>query len=234
VRVPRFLRCVLSEWPFLRARLVRTRLGLWLTLLLIALIWIDRTAAIPDPLGTALRAGALAAVLCVAYLAGSAADRAALALPALHPSSPGAVVAGRWVAATSGAGLVVLAATAHAAGTAGAAATMVRCAVAGLATAAVVAACTLALVWCGGNLLAGCCFLWLAFFGGIAPEAAVRVAHPTLARVALATALEVAPSPWRYRGIAEGDPGAAAHALVWSVMGLVLARRRAMSLATRP
>jgi hypothetical protein len=228
-----FLPGVRAEWPLLRIRLLRTRLGLWLVLVIVSSLWLERTASAPDPLTTILRAGALAAVLCVGYLAGSSPDRRALVLPLLHPLTPGAVAVGRWCAATGGAALVVLAVAAHAAWTTGAVPASLGAALAGLATAAAVGACALALVWCGGNVLAGLLFVWLALVGAAPPESLIGAAHPGPARQLLAVLLEVAPAPWRYRAIAAGDPGSAIHAAAWVILGLLLARWRAGRLAGR-
>lgn len=207
-----------------RIRLLRTRLGLWLVLVVAALLWIERTAPWSDPLTTTLQAGTLGAVLCVGYLAGSGADRAALLLPLLHPTTPGALVLGRWAAATGGAALAVLAVAAHTAWTTGAVAASLSAALAGLVAAAAVASCTLALVLTGGNLLATLCFVWLALAGSAPPETLIDVPHPGSIRVALAAILEVAPAPWRYRAVSAGDPGALLHAAAWVALGLAAAR----------
>ena len=225
-----FARRVLAEWPLLRVRLVRTRLGVWLLLLTSALMWLERHAPAPDPLATALAAGALAAVLAVAYLAGSGADRMALVLVLGHPTTPRAVAVGRWLAATGGAALVVLACSVHSAWTTGAVAASLGAALAGLAVAAAIAACTLALVWTGGNALAGVCFLYLALLGGVAPEALIGDARPGAVRLAIATLLELAPGQWRYRGVAVGDVEAAVHAAAWVGIGLAIAEWRAARL----
>ena len=218
------LRSIRAEWPVLRIRLLRTRLGLWLVLVVAALLWIERTAPRSDSLTTILQAGTLGAVLCVGYLAGSGADRAALLLPLLHPTTPGALVLGRWAAATGGAALAVLAVAAHTAWTTGAVAASLIAALAGLVAAAAVASCTLALVLTGGNVLATLFFVWLALVGCAPPETLIDVPHPGSIRVALAAILEVAPAPWRYRGVAAGDPGALLHAAAWTALGLAAAR----------
>ena len=228
-----FVRCVLAEWPLLRTRLVRTRLGVWLVLLTGALLWLERHAPAPDPLGTALAAGALGAVLAVAYLAGSGADRMALVLVLGHPTTPRAVAVGRWLAATGGAALVVLASSIHSAWTTGAVAASLGAALAGLTVAAAIAACTLALVWTGGNALAGVCFLYLALLGSVPPEASIGHADPGAARLAVATLLELVPGQWRYRGVAVGDVGAAMHAAAWVGIGLLIAEWRAARLGRR-
>jgi len=49
----------------------------------------------------------LAAVLAVAFTAGADSDRAALALTLTHPTTPLAVAAGRWLAASIVAGICV-------------------------------------------------------------------------------------------------------------------------------
>jgi hypothetical protein len=221
-----FLRGVRAEWPLLRIRLLRTRLGLWLALLVVGALWLERTGPAPDPLATALRAGALAAVLCVGYLAGSGPDRRSLVLPLLHCSSPGAVAFGRWCAATGGAALVVLAVAAHDAWTTGAGPASIGAAIAGLATVAAVSACTLGLVWSGGNVIAGLFFVWLALVGVVPPEALIGAHHPSFLRWAVAVLLEVAPAPWRYRAVAAGDSGAMAHAAAWIGGGVLWARWR--------
>jgi len=109
---------VLAEWQLLRARILRTRLSLWLTLLAGGLGWLALSAgggavALEQ---LALRLGALSAVLCVAFGAGSDLDRAALRLTLTHPTTPTAVAAGRWLGATAIATIVTLAATAAVAG----------------------------------------------------------------------------------------------------------------------
>src|ERR1051326_7767273 len=80
-----FLPCALSEWPFLRIRLLRSRLGVWLVLLLVVVLRLDRTAAIRDPLAAVLLVASAGAALCVAYLAGARGDRLALRLALPHP-----------------------------------------------------------------------------------------------------------------------------------------------------
>jgi hypothetical protein len=218
------LRSARAEWPVLRIRLLRTRLGLWLALVVAALLWIERATPASDSLGTILLAGTLGAVLCVGYLVGSGPDRAALLLPLLHPTTSGALVLGRWAAATGGAALAVLAVAAHDAWSTGAVAATLDGALAGLAAAAAVASCTLVLVLTGGNVLAALFFVWLALLGSAPPETLLGVPHPGSLRVALAAMLEVAPAPWRYRTIATGDLGAALHAAAWVTLGLAVAR----------
>ena len=210
-----FLHCALSEWPFLRIRLLRSRLGVWLVLLL-AVVWrLDRAAVAPDLLAGVLLVASGGATLGVAYLAGARADRAALGLALLHPRSPGAVTIGRWLAATSGAAILVLVAAIHGG---------FAVALAGIVTAATMSAWTLALAWWGGNVLVGAWLIWVALAGAASPETVLARSHPGPARVAVAGALELLPALWRYRGLACGETGAAAHAAVWTLFGLCAAR----------
>ena len=213
-----FLHCALSEWPFLRIRLLRTRLGIWLILLLVVVLRLDRSAMARDPLAAVLLVAGGGATLCVAYLAGAHADRSALGLALLHPRFPGAMAVGRWLAATSGAAILVLVAAIHAG---------FGVAVAGVVTAATMSAWALALAWWGGNVLVGAWLIWLALAGGASPELVLAHSHPGAARYAVAGALELLPALWRYRELAIGEPGAAAHAAVWIAIGLVGARTRA-------
>ena len=213
-----FLHCALSEWPVLRIRLLRSRLGLWLVLLLVIVLRLDRTAAVSDPLGAVLLVAAAGATLCVGYLAGARADRLALELALLHPRSPGALTLGRWLAATGGAAVPVLAAAVHAG---------LGVAFSGLVTAATMSAWALALAWSGGNVLVGAWLIWLVLAGGQSPEGVLAHPHPGLVRVAIAAGLEALPGLWRYRGLATAQMGAAAHAALWVLVGLAIARTRA-------
>lgn len=213
-----FLGCALSEWPFLRIRLLRTRLGVWLVLFLAVVLRLDRTAAVADPLAAVLLVAGGGATLCVAYLAGARADRLAIGPALLHPRSPGAMTVGRWLAATGGAAVLVLAAAVHSG---------LGVALAGLVTAATMSAWTLALAWSGGNVLVGAWLIWLALAGGQSPEAVLAHPHPGALRFAVAAALEILPGLWRYRGLASADLGAAAHAALWVLLGLAVARSRA-------
>lgn len=212
-----FLRCTLAEWPFLRIRLLRTRLWVWLVLLLTVVLRLDRAAVARDPLTATLLVAAGSATLCVGYLAGARADRLALGLALLHPRSPGAVTVGRWLAATGGAAIVVFAAGIHSG-------FAVACA--GLGTAATMSAWSLALAWTGGNVLVGAWLIWLVLAGGQTPEAVLAHPDPGPLRLALGAGLEVLPGVWRYRGLATAAPGAVAHAALWILAGLVVACSR--------
>jgi hypothetical protein len=215
-----FLRCVLAEWALVRPRLTRTRFGAWLLLLGAALIWLERGGA--DPLGVALHAGALGAVLGAAYAAGSPADRAALAITLAHPTTPLAVACGRWLAAVIPAAGLTIACTVAVGWHTGAA-------LAGLAAAAAVAGCGLAAVLLAGSGAAVVLFIGTAVAGAMPPETLVGVAQPGALRLALASALELGPALWRYREIATGPSpgramaGALLHAAAWAALGVVLA-----------
>src|SRR3989441_3669540 len=100
-------RCVLAEWQLLRARLVRSRLGLWLLLLGGGGAWLATRGAPLTILAPHL--AMLGAVLGVAFSVGSDVDRAAVALTLTHPTTPLAVAAGRWLAAVTAAGILLLA-----------------------------------------------------------------------------------------------------------------------------
>src|SRR6266487_3744790 len=102
-----WLRCVLAEWQLLRARLVRSRLGLWLLLLGGGGVWLATRGAPLTILAPHL--AMLGAVLGVAFSVGSDVDRAAVALTLTHPTTPLAVAAGRWLAAVTAAGILLLA-----------------------------------------------------------------------------------------------------------------------------
>ena len=217
-----FLRCVLAEWTLVRPRLSRTRFGVWLLLLGTALIWVGRRGA--DPIGVALQAGALGAVLGAAFAAGSSADRAALAIALAHPTTPFAVATGRWLAALiPAAGLTI--------GCSIAVGWETSAALAGLAAAAAVAGCALTAVLLGGNGAALVLFICMAIAGAVPPEALVGVAHPGAVRLTVASALELGPALWRYREVATGSAGAVLHAAAWAALGVVVAsglvRRRA-------
>src|SRR6184192_4025406 len=81
-----WLRCVLAEWQLLRARLVRSRLGLWLLLLSGGGAWLATRGAPLTILAPHL--AMLGAVLGVAFSVGSDVDRAAVALTLTHPTTP--------------------------------------------------------------------------------------------------------------------------------------------------
>lgn len=146
------LRCIAAEWLVVRARLVHTRLGMWLVLLAAAFAW----AAPPgDLVPFATRTGLLAGVLCIAFAAGAKDDQASLRTSLSHPTSPVAIAAGRWAGATIAAALAVTAV----AGVVGArdaapASAVLDAWLAGVVAAAGAAACALPAVLVGGNTFA--------------------------------------------------------------------------------
>jgi hypothetical protein len=229
----RFLPQVLAELPLLPWRLLRTRLGLWLGLLMAGLWWLEHGDPAADPVGIAVLAGTLGAVICVAALAGSAADRAALAHRLLHPTTPLAIAIGRWLAAVCGASLLVAIVVGQAAWTTRVGLTYAGAAAAGLAAAAAVSAAVLALVWIGGNALAVLAFAWLFLVSALPPEALIGLWHGGVLALIGAGILEIGPSIWRYRSIAIGDMDGAAHAVVWIAVGLGIATWRATRLGAR-
>jgi hypothetical protein len=228
-----FVRRTLSEWLLLPVRLVRTRLGLWLLLLLGGLWWLQRGDPAADPVGVAVLAGTLGAVVCAAALAGSAGDRAALAHRLLQPTSPAAIAAGRWLLAACGAALLVLIVAGHAAWATHGVRDTVGAAIAGLAAAAAVSACVLALVLVGGSALAVPAFLWFLLISAVPPERMLGLGHRGVVWLIGAGVLEIGPSVWRYRDIATGDLGATAHAVLWVGAGLSIARWRVARLGGR-
>src|SRR5207247_4807039 len=219
------LRCALAEWQLARTRLVRSRLGLWLLLLVGGLVLVAR-----HPVILAVATGMLAAVLAGAFTAGAASHRAALALTLTHPTPPLAVALGRWLAANAVAGLCVGIACATRAGPGGVeAAALFHAAAGGLAAAAATAACALAAVWVGGNALAGALFLYVFVLSHFGPPAIDAVLGNGAVGWIVGAVVSVLPGVWRYAKLAGGDSGAWAHAAAWaaggvSVAALVLAR----------
>jgi len=221
-----FIRCVLAECALVRPRLLRTRFGPCLLSLGATLVWLGTRGA--DSATVALHAGALGSVVGAAFVAGSAADRAALAITLAHPTTPLAVACGRWLAAVIPAAGLTVACTVAVGWHPGAA-------LAGLAAAAAVAGCALAAVLLAGTGAGLVLFLFMVVVGTVPPETLVGVADPGAARLAVASALELGPALWRYREVAgAGDVdtvGALLHAAAWALLGVVLAsgvvRRRA-------
>src|SRR6266566_4384074 len=207
----RFLRCVYAEWLLLLPRFTRTRLGISLLALGATLIWLGSRGL--EPLTVALQAGALAAIIGAAGIAGSERDRAALPTALTHPTTPLAVAAGRWLAIVAPAVLLTVVCTLLAGWHSGAA----------LAGVAAVGGCGLAAVLLLGNGAALALFLCMAVAGAVAPERLVDLARPGVVRLTAASALELGPALWHYRDIATGDWGAILHALAWSGLGILLA-----------
>ncbi len=144
-----------------------------------------------------------AAVLCVAFCAGSDADRAALALTLTHPTTPAALAWGRWLAALTAAAILMLGCLAAAAGA--------------------VAACALLAVWVGGNTCAGVLFLYIALASPLAPEGLRQLSVPGPLRSLGVAILDLLPGVWRYRRLAGGEPGAWLHVALWVVVAVPLA-----------
>jgi hypothetical protein len=158
------LRCIVAEWQVVRARLVHTRLGIWLLLLSMLLLW--ASAGDASLHRVAARAGLLGGVLCVAFAAGAAVDREALRTTLGHPTTPFAVAAGRWLAATVAAGLPVVGIMLAAGIMHGAPPHLVFAAgLTGVLAAASLAAVTLPAVLAGGNTMAVVLFLYLLAAG---------------------------------------------------------------------
>ena len=146
------LRCIFAEWLIVRARLLHTRLGMWLVLLTAAFIWAGPPGSL-TPL--AARTGLLGGVLCIAFAAGARADRVALRTALGHPTSPLAIAAGRWAGATAAATLSVTAVVlATGLRDATAPAAVLASWVVGVTAAATAAAVTLPVVMAGGNTFA--------------------------------------------------------------------------------
>ena len=224
-----WLYCVLAEWQLLRSRLVRSRLGIWLLLLGAGGVWL---AARGGPLTVlAPHVAMLGAVLGVAFTAASDADRAALSLILTHPTTPLAVAVGRWLAAVTAAGMLVLAllfvAGAVSSGPPG---LLVRAGAAAGGAAAAAAGCALVAGAAGGNALAGVLFLYIAVPSVISADTlGAGPGAGALGRVGTLI-LELLPGVWRYMTLERGDPVGWVHAACWAVGGVagtarLLARR---------
>ena len=92
----RFLHCAHAEFLLVIPRLTRTRLGIALLALGTTLVWLSVHAF--DALTVTLQAGALGAILGAAAIVGDESDRAALSTALTHPTTPLAIVTGRWLA----------------------------------------------------------------------------------------------------------------------------------------
>lgn len=213
------LRCVAAEWQLVRARLLRSRLGVWLLLLGAVGAWLAAhgvALAVLVP-----HVAMLAAVLGVAFGVGSEADRAALALTLTHPTTPLAVAAGRWLAALTVAG--VLAAGLLVAGggvSALPAGRLAQTGAAALGAAAAAAGCALLAAGPGGNVLAGALFLYIALPSVVSADALRAAPSPGVSAQLGALVLEVLPGVWRYRALVTGDGAAWCHATIWAVAGV--------------
>src|SRR6266581_4652616 len=206
-----WLRCVLAEWQLLRARLVRSRLGLWLLLLGGGGAWLATRGAPLTILAPHL--AMLGAVLGVAFSVGSDVDRAAVALTLTHPTTP--------LAAVTAAGILLLAFLCVAAAlTSLPAGPWLRAGGAALGAAAAAAGCALVAAARGGNALTGALFLYIAVPSVVSADTLGAVLAPgALTRISVVV-LELLPGVWRYEALARGDPVGWAHAACWVVGGI--------------
>lgn len=210
----RFLHCVLAEWALVAPRFTRTRLGIALLALGLALVWLGSRGL--DAFTVTLLAGSLGAIVAAAGVAGDDNDRRALTTALSHPTTSLAIAAGRWAALVSPALVLAIVCTAALGWNPGVA-------VAGIVAAGAVGSCALALVVPLGNAAALGLFLLMALAGAVPPERLVALAHPGLLRIAAASALELGPALWHYRDVATGDWRALAHAAAWTGLGILLA-----------
>ena len=192
---------------------MRTRFGVSLALLVVALAWLGQRGV--DSLTIALLSGALAAVIGAEHTIGHPADRAAIAIALTHRTMPVAVATGRWLGAVVPAAAVtwLLGITSRAG---------LEAAIAGCVAAAAVGGCALVVSTVGGAWGAAALFLIMAAAGALPPERIVNVAAPGFVRLAAASALELGPALWHYRD-ATRDVGAILHALAWAGLGVLLA-----------
>lgn len=217
----RCIACLLSEWRIARVRLLRTRLGVWLGLLVGGLAVVAGHRGGPAPAVAALEAAMLAAILAVAYTLGSDLDRAAVVLTLTHPTSALAVAAGRWMAATAvagAAGTVVLAAAALLGRGAPLPSLSAAAAVVGGAATAAVA---LPVALAGGNTPLTALFLYIALLGSTARPPISG--GPTSSLAPVGALAWVVPTPWRYAELGRGDAAAWGHAAFCVTGGLGMA-----------
>ena len=213
----------LAEWQIARARLLRTRLGLWLLLIGAGLVALAASPAGPTTRVVATHAAMLGAVLAVAFTLGSDLDRAALELTLAHPTSPAAVVWGRWLAATALAGTLAAVVACGAAWVGPQPERPAALALAALVAAGAAAGCATAAAVLGGNVLTAALFLYIGVAGAVPPSSWESLAPAGVVRRAVAALATVLPSTWCYERLETGDTGAWRHALVWIVGGVSLA-----------
>jgi hypothetical protein len=218
-----FFSAVLAEWQIARARLLRTRLGLGLLLIGAGLVALAAHPAGPSARTVATHAAMLGAVLAVAFTLGSDLDRAALELTLAHPTSPTAVLWGRWLAATALAGALAAAAGGAAAWVGPRPERPVALALAVLVAAGATAGCATAAAVLGGNVLTAALFLYIGLAGAVPPSVWERLAPVGPVCRAVTALATVLPTGWRYGRLESGDPGDWGHALAWIAGGVSLA-----------
>lgn len=228
-----FARRALAETSLLPGRLLRTGLGLRLLVLSGGLWWLQHGDPAADPVGIAVLAGTLGAVMCIDGLAASKGDRAALAHRLLQPTSPAAISVGRWFGALGGASLLVFLLSGYGAWSTTGTAVSAAATLAGVCAAVATSAVALAAVLIGGHPAAGMALLWFLVVSPASPETILGLGHHGTSANILASLLEVAPSVWRYRGIATGDVRAMLHAIAWGGSGLAIATWRVSRLGRR-
>src|SRR5437667_7175285 len=208
----RFLHCAHAEFLLVLPRLTRTRLGIALVALGTTLVWLSTHAF--DALTVTLQAGALGAILGAAAIVGDEGDRAALTTALTHPTTPLAIVTGRWLTVVLAAAALTVVCTAAIGWRTGAV-------VAGLLAAAAVGSCALAVVLLVGRSAALALFLFMAVAGTVAPERLVALASPGVLRLTAASGLELGPALWHYRDIAAGELGATLPGGAWTCVGIL-------------
>ena len=218
---------VAAECCVIRARLTRTRLGLWLMALGVSGAVLAARRPDGDAAGPAARLGLLAGVVAVSLAGGAAADRAALRAALAHPATPAGLAGGRSVAlAAAASATVVLELTIL--GVLGRApiGSLLAAAVGGAGAAAAAVGAALALAWVGGHASTGLLFGYLVFVSGLPPEVWGVLVSSGPVRAAGLVLLEGFPALWRYRALAAWDPAAWAHAMLWAAGGVAIAAWR--------
>lgn len=216
-----FLHQALAEWRPVSTVVRRTPLGLWLGTLAVGAVWIAGR-----PGGVALSTLALAVALTAAVAAAAGlADREAARVAALtlrHPASATALAAGRWLGVVLLAGTVTLLATMGAAWRVGAgwrdgmgATLSAACAM------TPVAACALAAARIGGGVLEWLFLAHLLLLSPLAPDAMSLLLPDGPLHHAALTMVVALPAIWRYRLLGAGDAAAWAHAVAWTVIGVL-------------
>lgn len=222
------VRLALAEWRVVRARLLRTRLAIWMGAT-VALTVLMARASDPGLTLAAIRAilalsATLLAALSVAYAAGADDDRLALQLVITHPTTPGLLAAGRW------AGAVALAAAGYAlcaAGLLGAAPAhlwhLLAAAALCLVPLASVAALCLAVSWLAGTGAATLLIAVLILPGALSPDVMARLLGGGATAGFVAHLVHVLPTLTRATRAAAGRLPDLALCAAWLVVGLAAA-----------